>query len=310
LKVQQIQVKGRGALQVTFRKPQKKGVARIFVETYLHPHRLSNYYGASFSPTIWPGQTLRARVMLPPGNPETVRAGLFVREDHHHREYAQPGALLHPGQWTELNYAIPPLHNALINQAGLVLHNLDDMPWDGDILIDWLDWSGAPKFSTDFSMEKEENGAISQWTYLRGYWRLQEDSYHGSGPEISETYSGDVAWQDYNLSVRLTPLMGDHHLILARVQGALRCYALGLGPQGLELYKNHHGYRLLAHTPFDWQPGSAYHLHLNVKGVRLTGWVDGGPELNWEDDAPFLHGQIGLANFPHCHTRFHYLELS
>jgi hypothetical protein len=79
----------------------------------------------------------------------------------------------------------------------------------------------------------------------------------------------------------------------------------------LSLYKNQQGYRPLAHAPFRWQPGRAYDLHLQVEGARLRGWVKGGPELSWEDaDAPFLHGQIGLANFPGSHTRFHYLELA
>ncbi len=311
LQLRRVQTEGHGALQVAIRKLKKKGEARIFVETYLHPHRLSsNYYGASFSPTLWPGQTLRARVMLPPDGPDAIRAGLFAWEEHEGRDYAQPGVLLPPGQWTELSYALPPLHNALFTQAGLAVHNLGDAPWSGSILIDWLDWSGAPRFSTDFYQEQEEYGAISQWTYLRGYWRLQDGAYHGSGPEISESYSGDVAWRDYTLSVRLTPLLGDHHLILARVQGALRNYALGLSPHGLSLYKKQRGYRPLVHAPFRWQPGRTYELHLQVEGAQLRGWVDGGPELSWEDgDAPFLHGQIGLANFPRCHTRFHHLEL-
>lgn len=298
-----------GTLRVVIRKLKKKGDAHLFVETYLRPDRLSsNYYGASFSPKIWPGQTLRARLFLPPDNPDTIRAGLFVWDDNHGREYAAPGDLLQPGHWHEINFTIPSLHNALLSQVGLVVNNLGDELWSGSILLDWLDWEGAPKFSTDFSAERPEYGAISQWTYLRGYWRLEEDGYHGSGAEISESYTGDVTWQDYTLSVRLTPLLGDHHLILARVQGARRSYALGLCPEGLTLYKNHRGYQPQASASFAWTPNETYELHLKVAGEQVEGWVTDGPRLTWQDpDTPFRHGQIGLANFPACHTRYEWL---
>ncbi len=312
LAVEQTRSEGHGALRLVIRKLKKKGGARIFVETYLRPDRLSsNYYGASFSPTIWPGQRTRARIWLPPDSPNTLRAGLFVWDDNHGREYAAPGVPLEPGVWTELDFAIPPLHNALLSRAGLALHNLGDTPWNGSLLLDWLDWEGAPEFSTDFRAERAEYGAISQWTYLRGYWRLEDDGYHGSGAEISESYTGNVAWQNYTLSVQLTPLLGDHHLILARVQGAQRSYALGLTTHGLTLFKNHGGYQVVASASFDWTHGRSYELHLKVAGNQLTGWVNDGPQLLWHDiEAPFDHGQIGLANFAGCHTRYEQLAVN
>jgi hypothetical protein len=312
LSVGQSEAERHGALRLVIRKLKKKGEAYLFVETYLRPERLSsNYYGASFSPKIWPGQTLRARIFLPPDSPDTIRAGLFVWDDNHDREYAAPGSPLQPGRWHELSFTIPPLHNALLSQAGLALHNLGDALWSGSLLLDWLDWEGAPEFSTDFGAERAEYGAISQWTYLRGYWRLEEDGYHGSGAEISESYTGDVAWRDYTLSVRLTPLLGNHHLILARVQGARRSYALGLSPEGLTLYKNHGGYQPQTSAPFAWTPHETYELHLKVVGDEVEGWVTDGPRLTWQDpSSPFRHGQIGLANFPACHTHYEWLAVT
>lgn len=311
LTLKHTRIEDHGALRLVIRKLKKKGEAHLFVETYLRPDRLSsNYYGASFSPKIWPGQQMRARVMLPPDSPNTVRAGLFVWDDNHGREYAAPGVPLVPGAWQELQFTAPPLHNALLSRSGLVLHNLGDTPWNGSLLLDWLDWDGAPDFSTDFCAERHEYGSISQWTYLRGYWRLEEDGFHGSGADINESYSGDVAWQNYTLLVRLTPLLGDHHLILARVQGAQRSYALGLTPHGLTLFKNHRGYQAVAQTPFDWAHGKPYELHLQVTGNRIEGWLTNGPRLAWQDDAPFDHGQIGLANFSGCHTRYEQLAVN
>ncbi len=37
----------------------------------------------------------------------------------------------------------------------------------------------------------------------------------------------------------------------------------------------------------------------------ITAWLDDRVRIQWEDEAgPFLHGQIGLANFTGCHTAY------
>ena len=154
-----------------------------------------------------------------------------------------------------------------------------DAGWTGSIWLDDLDWDGQPRnFTTTSRKPKPNIGAISQWTYLRGYWRLQDGAYHGSGPGINETYSGDIAWKDTTLTVSLTPLLGSQHLISVRVQGALRSYAFGLAPNGtVTLYKNAGGYHVLASAPYEWKPGQSYTLRLDCKGNRITGEVDGVP---------------------------------
>ena len=99
--------------------------------------------------------------------------------------------------------------------------------------------------------------------------------------------------------------------ILARVQGALRSYALGLAPDRLVLYKNSRGYHPVASAPFRWQHSQKYELNLKVENQKLVGWITGGPELVWEDEeAPYLNGQIGLSNFGGCHTRFDSVALN
>ncbi|RLD05904.1 MAG: hypothetical protein DRI32_03455, partial [Chloroflexi bacterium] len=116
---------------------------------------------------------------------------------------------------------------------------------------------------------------------------------------------GDINWTDYTLTVRLTPLLGENHLILGRVQGALRSYALGLTEEGLTLYKNDHGYQKVASTSFKWEHGKSYELHLKNHGNVFTGWITNGPRLTWTDSkTTYFNGQIGLANFAGCHTRY------
>jgi len=297
---------GRGALRVAVRDLKKKGEARVYVRTLYRPSELSaNYYGASFSPKLYPGQTVTARVSVPPNAPGGLRAALFVRDGHTRAEHQEPGVALEPGTWHTLTYALPHLENALLTDVGLTLRNTGES-WSGHLLLDSLDWGGRPDFVSDFSRARPEFGAISGWTFLRGFWRLEDGAYHGSGPGVCETYTGDDRWGDLALTVDLVPLAGEHHNLNVRVQGARRSYAIGLAPGGrLVLAKNAGGYRAVAEAPLSWQLGQRYRLAVAAVGPTLTINVDGRELLRWTDETePYLHGQIGLSTFSGSHCRF------
>jgi len=174
-----------------------------------------------------------------------------------------------------------------------------------------MDWGGQPCFDDDFSLGRNEFGAASQWTYLRGFWRIEDGAYHGSGVGVNETYTGDVEWKDYTFTVRLVPLIGDYHNVNVRVQGALRSYAAGLAKGNrLVLYKNAEGYREVSSVPFRWEHGRGYEVSVTARGSELAVSVDGEELMRWRDESsPFLHGQVGLSNFPGCHTRFEYVRV-
>lgn len=308
-----------GVLKAVVRLLKKKQDLRVYQETYWPRARLnSDYYAAGFSPTIYPGQTLRSRVWLPAEAPAALRAGLYVWDAA--GGPARQGALvqgeivpLQPGQWHDLVWRIPPLADACLTQVGVNFRNLGAETWKGEFWLDDFDWDGAPEYSFDFQHARPEYGAIAQWTFLRGYWRLQDGAYHGSGAEISETYTGDRAWSDLRLRVRLAPQWGMYHNLNLRVQGARRSYAAGLAPGGrLALYKKEGDqYRELSAVEFPWEQGQVYELELEARGYHLTLRAAGGPRLEWTDEqAPYLHGQIGLSNFPGCHTRYEAMWVS
>ncbi len=70
----------------------------------------------------------------------------------------------------------PPLENALLSRAGLAFRTTD-LPWSGPVLLDWLDWHGPPEFGCNFDHARPEYDAISGWTFLRGFWRLEDGGY-------------------------------------------------------------------------------------------------------------------------------------
>ncbi len=315
---------GRGVLRATVRKLNKKGEVRLFVDTYIRNARLSaNSYKASFSPTIHPGQTLTAKVFLPADQPERLRAALYVWDDNNQRMIQNPGQVLTPGEWHTLRYEIPAQENALLSQAGIAIRTIADEAWSGSIWLDSLDWGGPPKLFTDFSREQPEQDAISQWTFSRGYWRLEDGAYHGSSATHAESYTGDIAWGDLALVADLTPIVGEYHNVNFRVQGTRRSYAVGLAPNGqIALYKaspDHPNdpifgpYRRIAEASFPWRHQTRYRLFVQLNGSAISisvalvdgDQIDARPLFLWTDPEPaYLHGQIGLANFGGSHTRY------
>ena len=300
-----------GALDIIVRRLTKKGEAEIYARTSCRPGDLSaNYYGASFSPTLFPGQIVTARLFAPEDAGDMLLAAPFVWDDNNKVRHQAGAVPLRPGTWTLLRFALPPLSNALISEVGIVVRNLGEA-WTSRLRLDDLDWSGAPNFSSDFSLERHEFDAISQWTFLRGYWRLEADGYHGSGAARYESYTGDVVWRDVRVRAAITPLVGEDHCLNLRVQGALRSYAAGLAPgPRFVLYKNEGGYREVASAPFAWQMGAPIVIDFAAQGALLTASVEGGPVLRWEDDAnPLLNGAIGLSGGGGCHTVCTHLQV-
>lgn len=306
-----------GVLQASLRKLNKKGEARLFTHTFYRPADLSgNYYGATFTPLIHPGQTITAEVLILANAPDTLQASLFVHDDNQSQRHQSAGQPLTPGQWQTLTFTVPPLRGACLAQVGVILRNLG-ADWEtGAVYLRALDWGGAPDYAFDFSQERAEGSCISQWTKLRGYWRLEADRhYHGSGPGLCETYTGDITWRDYRVEVTFTPLIGDHHAVNARVQGALRSYAAGLGPdaQAILYRKEGQAYMPVASTPFAWQHRQPVSVALAVQGAHVQATFQGptgSADLEWTDPAPYLTGQVGLSTWLGSHMRCEALRVT
>lgn len=304
------------ALQVSIRKLNKKGEVRLFTRTYYRPSELSgNFYQANLSPLIYPGQTIRARVCIPDDAPDSIQASLYVYDENHVMSYQSTGEALRPGEWHLLTYTIPPLTDICFSEVGIVVRNTGAEWTTGAFYLSEMDWYGAPDYRLTFARERLESGVISQWTWHRGFWRLDNGAYHGSGPGICETYTGDINWTDYTLQAELIPIIGEHHLINTRVQGALRSYAFGLAPNGcVALYKKSKHYRQVASADFAWKVGEQYILSLRAEQGHLIATVEGGGNtqtIDWFDkDSPYLSGQVGLSTWHGSHTRYVSLQVS
>jgi hypothetical protein len=199
---------------------------------------------------------------------------------------------------------LPRLEDVCLEEVGLLFESPTASPWSGVAYLGELAWGGAPEFGIRFERWPREFDAAAGFTYLRGIWEIEEVEYSGSGCGWAESYTGDVGWRDYELEAQLTPVLGERHLLLFRVQGAMRCYGVGLAPGGrVALWKNASGYRECAGAGFPWAPGHAVTLHVECRGSEFAVSAGGRPLFTWRDpEHPWLHGMLGFATHNgHCH---------
>src|SRR5690606_15449532 len=124
-----------------------------------------------------------------------------------------------------------------------------------------------------------------------------------------ETYTGDLNWKHYTVEAEITPLIGEYHMVLARVQGASRSYAFGLAPGGrIALHRKNGPPECVAETPFAWKHGGRYTLSVTIRrdelSCNVTG-ADGTSASLTYRDATLSYGQIGLAMWHGGHMAVH-----
>jgi hypothetical protein len=184
--------------------------------------------------------------------------------------------------------------------------------------VDEIKFSGKPDYRIDFAKERLEKWTglhieVSQMTYLRGLWTLEDGQLSGSySGETAECYTGKLTWDDYIFEALVIPQLGEHHRVNFRVQGGIRSYAVGLAPGGkLVLYKNENRYRALREAELPWQAERKYVIQVKAQGNRFVVSVDGVALLDYTDqDSPYLQGMIGFSNAGGSHTHYQSFTLT
>lgn len=278
--------------------------AFVYKRTYLYPHDFDNSrYDPSFSPLVYPGQTIRGSVFVPDYGCDCIvrlyaknaTTGEILQGEPHEMER---------GKWAHLSFKIPTVEGGLLDEAGFVFDMNGAMGQSSNLVcfIDDLYFEGSPDYTVDFAQIKEEywNGLhreISQFTKLKGLSFLEDDMLNLACGDFAEMYTGRHDWTDYTATFTLQPCTGQDHYVNVRVQGAIRSYAAGFSGDKLRLAKNEGGsYRTLAETNFSWECGKTYAIMVKAHGNQLTVWVDGVELLKYTDEVrPYMTGAIGLS---------------
>lgn len=302
-------------LKITANRFHDSTEVSIYHKTYYQPEDLhDSRYDPAFTPILYSGQTIKTDIYNNSGF--VLYAKIYVVDINNKTTYYSKSYELLE-QWTELEYHIPLVEDSLIKEAGIVLYkNADTLINDKKMMIymRYLEFAGKPSFNISFEKEKIENYGfghstlhkeISQFTYKNGLWELDGKYLSGSCCDEGEAYTGCYTAKNYSYECTVNPQRGNHHLILFRVQGAIRHYGVGFyGNSRVALIKRHNNISVLAEEAFQYEYYTDYRFKVIVSNDIISVFINDVKIFTYKDDF-YQYGQIGMGVYKtsHCHFK-------
>jgi hypothetical protein len=274
---------------------------RAATATFVPPEALHKSFGYTLvaSPTLYPGQVVRARLGTAAANTAPVTASILLR--HYGADDALvtmtgPASSLEPGASAELTWRVPDLGGAPSAQIGVAISAADSI--DGTLYLDDLTWDGAPDVTLD------------QPAFAGGAWRRAwvdgvdtfDQSWHEPFRLVQNrgdglVLHGTAEWRDYRVTARVRPHLAEATGLVVNARGLRRWFGLRLVRDGrvdlVEVYDDDE--RVLTSASFAWDWEGEYDLSLETSQGRLRGWV--GDQQLFEQavaEADRLRGAVGL----------------
>lgn len=256
------------------------GAGTVVTPTFIPPEaQRMPIYGLVASPTLYPGQTVRATV----GGAARLVLHVYTGTD-------EPRTVDGPaGQDTELVWTVPDLGGQPVVAVGIRT--------TGPATLHDLTWDGAPTLRLT---RPADGGAM--W---RRAWVPAVDRFDDRWPEPFRIVqnrgrgmlvTGTRDWRDYTVTADVTPHLAAAAGLAARVQGLGRYYAVELAGDRVTLVRGNPSGEptVLAELPFAWTFGRTYRLFLTVDGDRIRAGVDDRSLFDVRDGA-FDSGGIALT---------------
>ncbi|TKT69240.1 ADP-ribosylglycohydrolase family protein [Aquamicrobium sp. LC103] len=258
-------------------------------------------YDLMATPLVYPGQTLKARLIAPADNKGKVEARLRIRVYDSSDQLSDidgDAVVLAPGKETTLEWRLPDLGGQPIAEIGIVLTSTDRRA-DGRVLVDWMRWDGAPEVTLrrpdgdgDFWRMAWVNGVSFFSKRFRKSFRISQSRDEGL------VAHGTRQWTDYTVKSSIVLHLGNHGGVAVRVQGQRRYYCVRITRDNrLEIVRVRDDEReVLASTAFDCEFETEVPVNIRVSGDRITSEV-GGKHIEATDtsDKRFRDGGIGLV---------------
>lgn len=270
--------RGERSLALRYRHLAPGRVAQAATATFI-PSDTSDLrtYELIASPTLYAGQTVRARIVADVDNDRAVTCTLYL-QTYGAGDLPQridgPEKVLAAGADAELTWRIPATDGAPIFQIGLQLSATQRA--DGVVYLDYLTWDGTPDTTLH---QPAGDGTMWRRAWVNGVDLF--DNRWGEPYRIVQNEGrgllihGTRDWRDYRVSATITPHLIKAGGIAAYVQGMRRYYALLLCNDGkARLIKALDGDTVLAEADVPLQFGHAYDLMLQISNGSIQGWID------------------------------------
>ena len=233
------------------------GPATATTPTFIPPEaQYMPIYGLLGSPTLYPGQTIRARI---DGDARLV-IGVYNGDD---MVDLLDGPAAADG---EISWTVPDLGGQPVVEVGLRC--------DGPAVLHYLTWGGSPTTT----LTRPADGG----TMWRRAWVPAVDRFDERWPEpfrivqnsgTGMLITGAREWRDYRVTADVTPHLAAAVGLAARVQGLNRFYALELADR--DTARLVAGATVLAECAFPWTFGHSYQMVVECVGDRIRAGIDG-----------------------------------
>jgi ADP-ribosylglycohydrolase len=291
---------GKRSLAIHFNGLTQREAVRVATPTFMSVKQAEeSHYALTASPTLFPGQTVRAGVKADAGNIGAVSCRLYYSYYNGNdllKISRGPAVELSAGSCDELTWTIEDPGGAPIANVGIEV--VAETSARGTAYLDYLDWRGVPKATF-----RRLQGLGQMW--LRA-WVNAIDRVETQWPEafhLSQSHGIGLLimaghdWSDYTVAATITPRLAASFGLAARVRGLSRYYAFLLRSKGTaRLIKRFGETKVLAEVEFGWELEQHYELKLAVSATRITGWICGKEIVSVADDSePLRDGGFGFV---------------
>jgi ADP-ribosylglycohydrolase len=319
--------RGERSLAIHFHGLATGRAARVGTLTFIPSKDIAAYfdqrgYRLLASPSLYPGQTINARLSGDADNTETVMARLYARHYNDDDELERIGsgwAAIAPGASVDLSWVMPETGGQPIAYIGVEISGEQGI--SGSLYLDYLTWGGVPHMTlnrpriNESGQDNRRKNPIfwkKAWIHAldsderlnhRDYWAESYRLIQNQGRGL--LIQGTRDWTDYQLAATAKPRVCQAGGIAVRVQGIKRYYAMLLDRQNVRIVRVLDGETVLAEADHGWAFERSYDLKLQVQGNRLTGFINGQTVIQTEDPANALKGG-GIALV--CEVGFIYFD--
>jgi ADP-ribosylglycohydrolase len=265
--------------------------------------RGTSYFEVVGSPTLYPTQTVRAHLRTGERPPSVL---FFIEA------YGDDGRLCtirgSEHQLTTaadaLKWMVPEIGGRVIHRFGIELRS--QRRCDGSIVIESIDWSGAPE-NYVLGTARDLSPDLTPWTTDTAWLRTFVSSAKNFAPDHTTTFSisnpepngvvttGTHDWADYAVRSTITFNKQEAAGLVARATGHRRYYAAVLSEGQARIVRRYDGAQeVLACRDFGYAIDDVYTLDFSVVSDLLKLSIDGVPSLEARD-ATYRDGGAGFV---------------
>ena len=284
----------RGSLEILLDRIERGQGGRIFYKPFYRQTDFDDErYRPMFSPRVSDGQTVSFWLRMDPqAGDGNLRVVPYVRR-------AMSGKIEEIGGWQKptvegkkLVFAVPAGTEA-VSEVGVIAEYFGRLKFLGRLYLSDFTVDGPGTTTVVAATEAQEWGAISRFTFNRGYWIKEGDRITGHTASDADLWTGHAYARDAAISADLRRHSGPSQLLTLRVQGTSRFYAAGFQGDEAVILRHDFGDTILARAPFDAATDRSHDVTFRAEGPDLTLEIDGRQLLQATDDR-FVYGMAGV----------------